>query len=116
MVKEDLIKIRIEKFKKEDWKKFCLDKNISLTSLIVNSVEGKILENDRRQIIAFIEKQDNLFVKIETNINQVAKIVNGQKFIGEIELKNFSNQLSEIAIIKIKQNEMFEKLYSMLTK
>ena len=116
MVKEDLIKIRIEKFKKEEWKKFCSDKNISLTSLIINSVEGKILENDRRQIIAFIEKQDNLFVKIETNINQVAKIVNGQKFISEIEMKNFSNQLSEIAILKKRQNEMFEKIYSMLAK
>ena len=116
MNKEHLIKLRIEKFKKDDWKKFCAARKISLTSLIINSVEGKILENDRRQIIAFIEKQDNLFVKIETNINQVAKIVNGQKFISEIEMKNFSSQLLEIAILKKKQNEMFQKIYSMLSK
>jgi hypothetical protein len=114
--KDHMVIFRIENFKKEKWKKFCSDKNISLSSLIINSVEGKILENDRRQIIAFIEKQDNLFVKIETNINQVAKIVNGQKFISEIEMKNFSSQLLEIAILKKKQNEMFEKIYSMLAK
>ena len=114
--KKNEIKFRIEIERKKTWKKFCSEKNISLTSLIINSVEGKILENDRRQIIAFIEKQDNLFVKIETNINQVAKIVNGQKFISEIELKNFLNQLLELAILKKKQNEMFEKIYSMLAK
>lgn len=114
--KKNEIKFRIEIERKKKWKKFCSDKNISLTSLIINSVERKILENDRRQIIAFIEKQDNLFVKIETNINQVAKIVNGQKFISEIELKNFLNQLLELAILKKKQNEMFEKIYSMLAK
>ena len=114
--KKNEIKFRIEIERKKKWKKFCADKNISLTSLIIYSVEGKILENDRRQIIAFIEKQDNLFVKIETNINQVAKIVNGQKFISEIELKNFLNQLLELAILKKKKNEMFEKIYSMLAK
>jgi hypothetical protein len=47
------------------------------------SVENRILDNERRQILTFIEKQDNVFIKIETNINQIARIANGQKFISE---------------------------------
>ena len=116
MVKEHIIKIRIEKSKKEDWKRFCAAKNISLTSLIINSVERKILDDERKKILVFIENQDNLFVKIETNINQVAKIVNRQKYISDLELKNFSGQLVEIATLKKKQNRIFEKIYSVLAK
>ena len=116
MVKEHIIKIRIEKSKKEDWKRFCAAKNISLTSLIINSVERKILDDERKKILVFIENQDNLFVKIETNINQVAKIVNRQKYISDLELKNFSGQLVEIVTLKKKQNKIFEKIYSMLAK
>lgn len=110
------IKLRIEKFKKEDWKRYCDTRNISLTSLIINSVEGRILDDERRIILMFIEKQDNLFVKIETNINQVARIVNGQKHISELELKRFVDQLLEVAKLKEKQNAVFEKIYSMLAK
>lgn len=116
MVKEHLIKLRIEKFKKEEWKKYCSARNISLTSLIINSVEGRILDDERRMILKFIEKQDNLFVKIDTNINQVARIVNGQKHISDLELKRFSDQLLEVIKLKEKQNSVFEKIYSMLAK
>lgn len=116
MVKEHLIKLRIEKFKKEEWKKFCSARNISLTSLIINSVEGRILDDERRMILKFIEKQDNLFVKIETNINQVARIVNGQKHVSDLELKRFSDQLVKVGKLKEKQNAVFEKIYAMLAK
>ena len=94
--KEDQILIRVQKSRKENWKKLCKERNLTLTDLVTASVENRILDNERRQILAFIEKQDNVFIKIETNINQVAKIVNGQKFISESELKNFTAKLSEI--------------------
>ena len=110
------IKFRINKERKQVWIKFCSERQITLTGFIVNSVEGKLLDNERREVLAFIEKQDNLFVKIETNINQVAKMVNGQKYISDLELKNFSNQLVEIVKLKNKQNAVFEKIYSMLAK
>ena len=116
MVKENLIKLRIEKAKKESWKQYCATRKISLTSLIVNSVEGRILDNERRDILKFIEKQDNFFRKIETNINQVARIVNGQKHISDLELKRFTDQLVEIVKLKDQQNKIFEKIYSMLAK
>ena len=54
--------------------------------------------------------------KIGVNINQIAKMVNGQKFISENELHKFSNQLTEIAKLKAQQNEVFLKIYSMLGK
>ena len=114
--KEDQIIIRVQKFRKEIWKKICLEKQISLTNLIIDSVENRMMDDERKKVLAFIEKQDNIFVKIETNINQVAKIVNGQKLISENELQKFTNQLTEIAKLKAQQNEVFLKIYSMLGK
>lgn len=116
MGKESFIKLRIEISRKEDWIKRCTIRNISLTSLIIDSVEKRILDDERSNILAFIEKQDNLFVKIDTNINQIAKRVNGQKSISNFDLKNFSEKLSEIKILKKHQNEMFEKIYALLAK
>ena len=114
--KEGVIFFRIDYQKKKEWKRICNAKNISLTSLIINSVENRIFDDERKKVLAFIEKQDNIFVKIETNINQVARMVNGQKFISENELKEFTNQLNEIAKLKVQQNEIFLKIYSMLGK
>ena len=114
--KTEAIKFRITREKKANWKKICNEKQITLTSLIIDSVENRILDNERKEILAFIEKQDNLFVKIETNINQVARIANGQKFISEIELGKFSKKLAEIVQLKKEQNKIFSKIYSMLAK
>ncbi|MEG2509709.1 MAG: hypothetical protein RSA74_09675, partial [Chryseobacterium sp.] len=67
-------------------------------------------------VLKFIEKQDNIFVKIETNINQIAKVANSQKFMTEKEFKNFSEKLLEIEQLKKEQNKIFSKIYSMLAK
>lgn len=114
--KDEVILFRIKGQKKKDWKKICSKKQISLTSLIIDSVENRILNDERRKILEFIEKQDNIFGKIENNINQVAKIANGQKFISENELRNFSDKLSEIIILKKEQNETFIKIYAKLSR
>lgn len=114
--KKSQILIRVQKSQKEHWKNLCKGRNLTLTDLITASVENRILDNERRQIVAFIEKQDNVFIKIETNINQVARIVNGQKFISEVELKNFTAKLSEITKLKKQQNQIFKKIYEMLAK
>ncbi|MFL9835802.1 hypothetical protein [Chryseobacterium terrae] len=114
--KRDYIKIRISNIQKENWKKICLDKGISLTSLIVNSVENRMMDDERKHVLEFIEKQDNIFSKIETNINQVAKIVNTQKFISSQELNDFSEKLSEISELKKVQNRIFENIYALLAK
>lgn len=112
--KKDYVKIRISTIQKENWKKICAKKNISLTSLIIDSVENRILDDERRKVLAFIEKQDNIFIKIETNINQVAKFVNGQKFITKNEFDEFQNQLKTIMKLKEMQNEIFVKIYSLI--
>lgn len=114
--REAFIKIRISKEKKALWKKICTARKINLTQLITASVENRILDDERRQILNFIEKQDNVFIKIETNINQVAKIVNTQKSIGGEEFKTFNEKLSEISLLKKQQNRIFEKIYEMLAK
>ncbi|WP_262385533.1 hypothetical protein [Amniculibacterium sp. G2-70] len=114
MEKKDYVKIRISTTRKENWKKLCSEKNISLTSLITDSVEGRMQDDERRKVLAFIEKQDNIFIKIETNINQLAKMVNGQKFISKTEFDEFQNQLKTITKLKEKQNEIFVKVFSLI--
>ena len=112
--KEGVIFFRIDNQKKKEWKRICTTKNISLTSLIISCVENRMMDDERRKVLAFIEKQDNIFAKIETNINQVAKMVNGQKFISENELQKFSSQLTEITKLKALQNEIFIKIYALI--
>ena len=114
MEKRDYIKIRISITRKQHWKKICKEKNITLTNLIIASVENRILEDERKKILTFIEKQDNIFIKIETNINQIARIVNAQKFISSKELNHFQSQLNEITDLKKQQNEIFIKIYSLI--
>ncbi|WP_312396779.1 hypothetical protein [Chryseobacterium sp.] len=114
--KNDYAKIRISVSQKERWKKLCKEKNISLTSLIINSVENRMMDDERKKVLEFIEKQDNIFSKIENNINQVAKIVNTQKFISSQELNDFSEKISEISELKKVQNRIFENIYALLAK
>jgi hypothetical protein len=116
MEKRDYIKIRILVTRKQHWKKICKERNITLTNLIIASVENRILEDERKKILTFIEKQDNIFIKIETNINQIARVANTQKFISSKELNYFQNQLKTIIKLKEKQNEVFLKIFSMLAK
>ena len=112
--KDEVVVFRITSQKKKDWKKICLKRKISLTSLIISSVEDRLMKDERRDILTFIEKQDNVFRKIENNINQVAKITNGQKYISEKQLRHFSLQLNEIADLKKQQNVIFLKIYSLI--
>ncbi|MDE5518719.1 MULTISPECIES: hypothetical protein [Weeksellaceae] len=115
MIEEsDVIKFRIKKERKIAWKKQCSQKQISLTNLIINSVENRMMDDERKKVLAFIEKQDNLFAKIENNINQVAKIANGQKFIGGKELILFEEQMKTVIELKKQQNEIFIKIYSLI--
>ena len=114
MEKRDHIKIRISITRKQYWKRICKEKNITLTNLIIASVENRILEDERKKILMFIEKQDNIFIKIETNINQIARIANAQKFISSKELNYFQNQLDEITDLKKQQNKIFTKIYSLI--
>ncbi|HAY3536939.1 hypothetical protein KRE40_13250 [Elizabethkingia meningoseptica] len=112
--KDVMIKFRIEKRKKEKWKNICYNKKISLSSLIIDSVENKILDDERRKILMFIEKQDNIFAKIENNINQIARHVNVQKFISTADIKVFNDKLDLITELKNQQNKIFEKIYKVI--
>ena len=114
--KPSKIQIRTTTEQKHKWKKLCSIQGITMTDLIVDSVENRIMDNERRKVLAFIESQDNIFIKIETNINQVARFVNGKKFITENELQRFSSLLEEIGKLKEEQNKIFLKIYSMLEK
>lgn len=94
----------------------CREKQISMTDLILDSVENRVFDNERKEILAFMEKQDNLFIKIQTNINQVARIANGQKSISDVEMEKFTSKIIQLTTLKKEQNKIFEKIYSMLAK
>lgn len=113
---DDTIFFRISKEKKESWKKICIQKNISMTSLIIHSVDNKIQDNERKDVLKFIENQDNIFVKVETNINQIARIVNGQKFIDQKRFVYYTELLKEVVKLKEEQNKMFAAIYHFLAK
>lgn len=94
----------------------CRERHISMTDLIIDSVENRIFDNERKDVLAFMEKQDNIFIKIQTNINQVARIANGQKSISDVELEKFTSMIIQLTILKKEQNRIFEKIYSVLAK
>ena len=108
--------IRIEEDKKKHWKDLCAKRKVSMTGLIIDSVENRLMDDERRKIIKFIEKQDNIFVKIETNINQVAQIVNAQKRIDDKLFNDFLDMLPQIKKLKQEQNMIFSKILSKLAK
>ena len=116
MSKDVNIKFRIDNLKKSKWKMVCRERHISMTDLIIDSVENRIFDNERKDVLAFMEKQDNLFIKIQTNINQVARIANGQKSISDVEMEEFTNKIIQLTTLKKEQNKIFEKIYSMLAK
>ncbi|MCZ2085785.1 MAG: hypothetical protein LC112_16065 [Flavobacteriales bacterium] len=116
MSKDVNIKFRIDNLKKSKWKMVCRERHISMTDLIIDSVENRIFDNERKDVLAFLEKQDNIFIKIQTNINQVARIANGQKSISDVELEKFTSMIIQLTILKKEQNRIFEKIYSVLAK
>lgn len=114
--KNTRIYLRLSIDQKEKWKKLCAEKNLSITDLVISSVENKISSDERRKVTAFIDKQSNLFSKIENNINQVARIVNGQKYMTAAQLQNYNQLLSELGELKREQNRLFRKIYRLLSE
>lgn len=55
--KENTIVIRIQKVGKKTGKNSAPKKHISLTSLIIDSVESRILDNESRKTLAFIKNR-----------------------------------------------------------
>lgn len=87
---------------------------MSLSEFIIDAVEKRMLSSEKRELLNFIENQDNIFIKIETNINQFAKVANSQKNIPVMVLESFNNKLEEINKLKEKQNKIFHKIYKEL--
>ncbi|MBB4807270.1 polyribonucleotide nucleotidyltransferase [Chryseobacterium defluvii] len=110
------ITLRLDQPIKDKWLAYCQKSNIYLSDFIVNMVEGKMLENDRKEIMAFIEKQGNIFARIENNINQIARYVNTEKSIPKELLKEYNSKLQELNSLKTEQNRIIKKIYTELSK
>ena len=104
------IEIRLSKKRKEAWKKKCDELNITLTDLIISSVEKKILRTEKRGLMSFLDKQLYQFSKVENNINQIAKIVNTEKRIDDALFKTYITKLNELNELKNSQNHIIRKV------
>lgn len=113
---ETYIRVRMYESQKKEWLKIVKDKNTTMTDLVISSVENKLLNSDRKEIMSFIEKQGNIFAKIENNINQIAKYVNTQKNLSDNVLADYNSKLKELNTLHIEQNELFRKIYKLLAR
>ena len=112
--KDKAVILRISSPQKELWKKISLERKMTLTDFIISAVENKMSIQESREVLKFIEKQDNIFAKIENNINQFAHIANAKKDISPSELKAFTEQLEKIQQLKREQNQIFKDIYKLI--
>ena len=108
------MEIRISSIQKEKWKKICAERKITLTDFIISSVEDKMTAQERREVLKFIEKQENIFAKIGNNINQFAHITNTKKDIYASEFQAFIVALQQIERLKEEQNRIFKQIYKLM--
>ena len=106
--------LRITESQKERWKRLSAERKTTLTDLIISAVEGNMNTQERREVLKFIEKQDNIFAKIENNINQFAYIANAKKEVHRAELIVFTQRLEEIVKLKAEQNQIFRQIYKLI--
>ncbi|EKY19626.1 hypothetical protein [Capnocytophaga sp. oral taxon 326] len=106
--------LRITESQKERWKRLSAERKTTLTDLIISAVEGNMNVQERREVLKFIEKQDNIFAKIENNINQFAYIANAKKEVHRVELIAFTQRLDEIVKLKAEQNQIFRQIYKLI--
>ena len=114
ILKNTAILLRISSIQKEKWKKICAERKITLTDFIISSVEDKMTAQERREVLKFIEKQENIFAKIENNINQFAHIANTKKDIYASEFQAFIVALQQIERLKEEQNRIFKQIYKLM--
>jgi predicted signal transduction protein with EAL and GGDEF domain len=115
-IKRAQLNLRLSDAIKDKWKKISDEKGLHLTDMIIASVENKLLDSDRKEIMSFIETQGNIYAKIENNINQVAKYVNTQKNISDSLLADYNSMLLQLNSKRIEQNELLRKIYRLLGK
>ena len=106
--------LRITESQKERWKRLSAERKTTLTDLIISAVEGNMNAQERREVLKFIEKQDNIFAKIENNINQFAYIANAKKEVHRAALIVFTQSLEEIVKLKAEQNQIFRQIYKLI--
>jgi len=106
--------LRITESQKERWKRLSAERKTTLTDLIISAVEGNMNAQERREVLKFIEKQDNIFAKIENNINQFAYVANAKKEVHRVELIAFTQCLDEIVKLKAEQNQIFRQIYKLI--
>ena len=92
---------------KKKWQGIAKLNHMTLTEYIVHKVEGNLGKNERKQILQFIEISTNVDSKVENNINQIAKWVNMDEYL---------DQLNKYQRFMRERNSIFRKIIFLLSK
>lgn len=73
-------------------------------------------DRDRRRILNFLEKQDNIYAKIENNINQLARIANAQKLLLPSLQRQLVDYLGQTVKLRKQYIKITESIYRFIAK
>lgn len=116
MEKSKRIELRVSNEMKIKWESICKESGIYLSEFIISSVENKMLHSEKKEIMSFIDKQVNVFSKIENNINQIAKFVNTEKSISDDLFNLYLSKLDELNKMKNEQNNLIKQILYSISK
>ena len=83
-----------------------------ITSVIMETIDFA----QQKKVFDFVDKDDHFYSKVENNINQFARIANGEKQISESVLKEFNSLLVELKNISNEKNTITKKIYEELIR
>ncbi|MBP1838774.1 hypothetical protein [Formosa algae] len=104
----------ISEERKNKWLELAKEEYSSLTDFIITRVEGNITRYDIKTIEGLFEKMGGNRNKVESNINQVTRIINVAQNINEENMLRFLELFSEYSRKVEKQNKIITKVYKKL--
>jgi antitoxin component of RelBE/YafQ-DinJ toxin-antitoxin module len=115
-MKNKFIQIRVSEEEKDKFNQKCKELGCTYTQYFFSLMEDKIDFATKKRTFEFLRNSENYYAKVESNINQVARIVNTEKQISNHTLEEFNFLLRELVSIKNDQLDKTKKIYLEVTK
>ena len=113
-MKNKFIQIRVSESEKEKLIEICNKLDCSYTHYCISKITGDLDFGSHKMIFDFVNKDDYFYSKVETNINQIARIINSEKQISNKLLENYNRLLCELASISNEKLQITKKIYNFL--
>ena len=99
---------------KKNWIMKAKEQDLSLTDFIINKVEDNLTRNQALFLSQKVDEIAKLNKKVDTNINQVTKIINAEKRITEKNIVLFNQYFSEYIEKINEQNKEIKKFHKLI--